>query len=211
MRGPHLTDRRRRIARRFALGALAVGLTCGTGVAGAQEPPLLTTTTTEAPEETTTTTTEAPEETTTTEAPDEVTTTTTSRSTATTDDVPATVDDEDDADDVVVEDEDEDDVVVDGETDDTEPEPTSTTLRDLLVPGDGSDGAESTTTTSTTVAQAGDDGIDEETQVWLIVGGLVAVALLIGAWTVRYWRRTRPVRPDDPGPEPDATTVFGTP
>ena len=37
------------------------------------------------------------------------------------------------------------------------------------------------------------DGIDESTVLWLIVAGLVLVAVLIAAWTVRYWIATRPV------------------
>ena len=208
--GPDPTARRRRIALLVAPAALALGVVAGTGVSGAQIPPLFTTTTEPPPE--TTTTTEPPPETTTTEPP--AATTTTQRSTPTTARATTTTTAVED-DDVAVD----DDVVTgDGdaeETDEgsevTEPAPTSSTLRDLLVPGDGSDGAQSTTTTSTTVAEGDEDGVDEETQVWLIVAGLVAVALLIGAWTVRYWRRTQPDRPDDPGPEPDQTTVFGTP
>lgn len=84
---------------------------------------------------------------------------------------------------------------------------TTTTERDLLVSGDGTEGAESTTTTSTTIVEvAADDGsLDEETQIWLIVAGLVVVAALIGVWTWRYWVRTKPVAVDD---GPDGTTVF---
>jgi hypothetical protein len=100
-----------------------------------------------------------------------------------------------------------DDQVDDDPVEDEVPAETTSTARDLLVGGDGTDGAESTTTTSTTVLDAAaDDGtVDEETQIWLIVAGLVVVAALIGVWTWRYWVRTRPV-PIDGGP--DDTTVF---
>lgn len=176
------------------LAALAVVLGTAGGAGAQLIDPGPTTTTTEVPVETTTT--EAPEEPTTTDAPRQTTTT---RSTPTTQ--RATTTTEAFEEDAVGEEE------VETETEVTEPEETTTTGRDLLVPGDGSDGAQSTTTTSTTIAEvAADGGIDEETQIWLVVAGLVVVALLIGAWTVRYWRRTRP---DVPPQEPDQTTVFG--
>lgn len=173
--------------------AVVLGTAGGAGGAGAQLIDPEPTTTTEVPVETTTT--EAPEEPTTTDAPRQTTTTrstpTTQRATTTTEAFEEDLTEEE----------------VETETEVTEPEQTTTTGRDLLVPGDGSDGAESTTTTSTTIAEvAADGGIDEETQIWLVVAGLVVVALLIGVWTVRYWRRTRP---DVPPREPDQTTVFG--
>jgi hypothetical protein len=69
---------------------------------------------------------------------------------------------------------------------------TPSTLNDVLVPGDGSSGAESTT--STTVApEATDGGVSDSTIVWLIVAGLTVVALLVGFLTWRYWIATRPV------------------
>lgn len=79
----------------------------------------------------------------------------------------------------------------------TTTEPASTTTeRDLLVAGDGSDGAESTTTTAeTSVVKASEavaGGLSETSAVWAIVGGLVAVALGIGWWTWRFWRKTAP-------------------
>lgn len=198
---PH--PRRTRPARRAAAAVAALGvLVLSTpGVAGAQVPPLLTSTT-EAPEETTTTT-EAPPATTTTttteadgdQSPATTlrTTTTLARSTTTT----APDDEVDEVDEVEAE-----------QVDDTVPPETSTTLRDLLVPGDGTDGAELTTTSTTAAPEVAADGaLDEEAQVWLIVAGLVAVALLIGAWTVRFWRRTRPAGPQDDG-DADPTTVF---
>ena len=98
---------------------------------------------------------------------------------------------------------DDDDSTLEGEV----PTETTTTARDLLVTGDGTDGSESTTTTSTTLVEvAADEGsLDEEAQIWLIVAGLVVVAFLIGVWTWRYWVRTKPTPPDA---EPDHTTVF---
>jgi hypothetical protein len=66
-----------------------------------------------------------------------------------------------------------------------------TTVNDLLVPGDGSEGAESTTTTAL-VAATGDDGISDDTLILLIVSGLAAIALLVGILTWRYWAATRP-------------------
>lgn len=103
----------------------------------------------------------------------------------------------------------EDDLLdADPTVEDEVPTETTSTARDLLVSGDGSDGAESTTTTSTTlveVAATEGSSLDEETQIWLIVAGLVVIALLIGVWTWRYWLRTKPVPPEA---DPDQTTVF---
>jgi cobalamin biosynthesis Mg chelatase CobN len=75
----------------------------------------------------------------------------------------------------------------------TEDATTLSTVNALLVPGDGSEGAESTTTTTVAV----DDGDDssEATVVWLIVAGLVAVAAAIGVLTWRYWLATKPAQP----------------
>lgn len=182
--------------------ATAVGLLllAAPVVAVAQQPPLLTTTTEAAEETTTTTTTEAPPTTTTTEAAadDEgpattlPTTTTLARSATTA--APAGEVEEDQG--------------RSDEVDDTVPAETSTTLRDLLVPGDGTDGAQLTTTSTTAAPEVAADGaLDEETQVWLIVAGLVAVALLIGAWTVRFWLRTRPTGAPEDG-DPGPTTVY---
>ena len=193
---PHI--RRGRAVRRAVLAVAAAALVMGTPEAAAAQ--LLPTP--EQPVEEETTTTEAPEVTTTTEAP--VATTTTVRSTPTTVRRTTTTVAEEAAVDVQVQVEQED-VVVE-ETDEVEEvEQTITTRRDLLVPGDGSDGAPSTTTTTEAPEVASGDGLDEETQIWLIVAGLVVVALLIGAWTVRYWRRTRPVPLEEP---PDPTSVF---
>ena len=72
---------------------------------------------------------------------------------------------------------------------------TSTTLTsttNLLVPGDGSEGSESTTTTE---LSNDDEGVSESTLVWLIITGLLIVAAGIGYLTYRYWRSTAPVEP----------------
>jgi len=65
------------------------------------------------------------------------------------------------------------------------------TSNDVLVPGDGTEGAESTTTTvaTTTVSE---DGADDGTLVALVVAGLVLVALAVAVLTWRYWAATRP-------------------
>lgn len=201
---PH--PHRRRALRR----ALAIAAASGV-LALAAAPPasaqLIPTTTTEPA--TTTTAPEPVETTTTTEA--EEAPVTTVRPTATTRATPTTArQSSDDGGTGVDEDAevfegaplDEDDTV-EGET----PTETTSTARDLLVGGDGSDGAQSTTTTSTTVAEvAADEGtLDEQTQIWLIVAGLVVVAALIGLWTWRYWVRTKPVPVE---PDADGTTVF---
>jgi hypothetical protein len=67
-----------------------------------------------------------------------------------------------------------------------------TTHQDLLVPGDGGEGSESTTTTEPVVAADGSGGLSESTIVWLIVFGLVTIAVLIAVWTIRFVLATRP-------------------
>ncbi len=79
----------------------------------------------------------------------------------------------------------------------------TTTVPELLVPGDttpttAGGGAPATTTTET---PATDDGglfhdVDANTKVWIIVGGLVTVAVLIAILTIIYWRHTRPAPVD---------------
>ncbi len=58
---------------------------------------------------------------------------------------------------------------------------------------------DATTTSSSRVA-------DENRRLWLVVGGLVVIALALTVLTIRYWRQTRPVRASEhlPEPEPDA-------
>jgi hypothetical protein len=68
----------------------------------------------------------------------------------------------------------------------------STSL-DVLVPGDGTAGAESTTTTTqtpTTVSSG--SGTSDAALLALIVGGLVLLAVAVGILTWRYWLATRP-------------------
>jgi cobalamin biosynthesis Mg chelatase CobN len=68
---------------------------------------------------------------------------------------------------------------------------TVSTLNDLLVPGDGTKGAESTTTTASAIA-TGQSGLSDDQLIVLIVGGLALVAILIGVLVWRYWSATRP-------------------
>ena len=78
-----------------------------------------------------------------------------------------------------------------------EDDPTSTTVdlttsSDLLVPGDGTEGAESTTTTLASDTPATDDGLSDATLIALVIVGLLVVAALVGVLTWRYWVATRP-------------------
>ena len=97
----------------------------------------------------------------------------------------------------------------------TTTEATSTSIRNLLVEGDGTEGAQSTTTTSTTVVGVeGDDaGVSESTIIWLIVAGLVVISGLIALWTWRFWRATRPapVPVAAASETSDRTSVFRNP
>jgi cobalamin biosynthesis Mg chelatase CobN len=68
-----------------------------------------------------------------------------------------------------------------------------TTSSNLLVPGDGTEGAQSTTTTTTRPASTVEDGgTSDATLIALVIAGLVAVALLVAFLTWRYWVATRP-------------------
>lgn len=76
-----------------------------------------------------------------------------------------------------------------------EPSPTSTvtptTVSNVLVPGDGTEGSESTTTTevtATTVSSGPSDG----TLILLVIIGLVLIAGVVATLTWRYWVVTRP-------------------
>lgn len=62
----------------------------------------------------------------------------------------------------------------------------------VLVPGDGTEGAESTTTTTVVPTTVSADGTSDGALLALIVGGLVALAVLVGILTWRYWVATRP-------------------
>jgi hypothetical protein len=68
---------------------------------------------------------------------------------------------------------------------------TITTLHDVLIPGDGTAGAESTTTT-TAPAVTGSSGVSDETLIMAIVIALGIVAVVVGVLTFRYWSATRP-------------------
>jgi hypothetical protein len=79
-------------------------------------------------------------------------------------------------------------------------EPTTTTQRsvtvstthDLLVPGDGTEGAETTTTTIERVA-VGKEGLSDDQLIVLVVAGLAVMSLAMGLLTWRYWSATRPI------------------
>jgi hypothetical protein len=85
-------------------------------------------------------------------------------------------------------------------------EPTTTTERsvtvvtthDLLLPGDGTEGAESTTTTIERVA-VGKSGLSDDQLIVLVVAGLSVVSLAMALLTWRYWSATRPV-PEERAP-----------
>lgn len=68
---------------------------------------------------------------------------------------------------------------------------TVTTLHDVLIPGDGSAGAESTTTTDPAVA-SGDSGVSDESLIMAVVVALGLVAVMVAVLTWRYWHATRP-------------------
>lgn len=65
---------------------------------------------------------------------------------------------------------------------------------DLLVPGDGSQGAESTTTTTEALQTVKDDGASDGTLIATVVVALVVLALAVSLLTWRYWSATRPPR-----------------
>jgi cobalamin biosynthesis Mg chelatase CobN len=68
-----------------------------------------------------------------------------------------------------------------------------TTSTNLLVPGDGTEGAESTTTTETIAAVSDEDsGLSDGTLIGIVVAGLVLIAIVVGILTWRYWAATRP-------------------
>lgn len=73
---------------------------------------------------------------------------------------------------------------------------TTTTLpagssADLLIPGDGTQGAESTTTTIATPLRASDAGLSDGALIALVVLGLMVVAGVAVVLTWRYWVATR--------------------
>ena len=77
----------------------------------------------------------------------------------------------------------------------------TTTTPGVLVPGPSTASTvPATTAAPTTTTPAADDGglldfdFDANQKVWIIVGGLVAVALLLLVLTIVYWRHTKPDR-----------------
>jgi hypothetical protein len=69
---------------------------------------------------------------------------------------------------------------------------TFTTVNDLLVPGDGTEGAQATTTTTAPQPDEGSSADDENRLIWMIIAGLAAVAVIVAVLTWRYWLLTRP-------------------
>lgn len=93
-----------------------------------------------------------------------------------------------------------------------------TTTTDLLIEGDGTgdgtdgdgeaDGDDDAGSDSEGAPATSDDGgLADSTQLWLIVGGLVAVAVLLTTFTVIYWRRTRPGPAQPPVWRRDASPI----
>lgn len=75
-----------------------------------------------------------------------------------------------------------------------------TTSSNLLVPGDGTKGAESTTTTVATAAKVKDGGLSDGTLIALVIAGLVVIAGVVAVLTWRYWAATRPPLVDTQAP-----------
>ncbi|MGH9113352.1 MAG: hypothetical protein ACRDZN_13820, partial [Acidimicrobiales bacterium] len=69
---------------------------------------------------------------------------------------------------------------------------TFTTVANLLIPGDGTEGAQRATTTTTAPAEEGSSADDENRLIWMIIAGLGGVAVLVALLTWRYWLLTRP-------------------
>jgi hypothetical protein len=86
---------------------------------------------------------------------------------------------------------------------------TFTPINDLLVPGNGIQGAQPTTTTTTTAPTgSGSGSADEDSRLmWMIIAALAGVGLLVAILTWRYWLLTRPglAFDDDDDQEPGAT------
>jgi hypothetical protein len=74
-----------------------------------------------------------------------------------------------------------------------------TTSVDLLIPGDGTEGAESTTTTEKAKVTGSSGGLSDNQLVVLIVTGLTVFGGAIALLTWRYWQATQPVEvPNEP-------------
>jgi hypothetical protein len=87
-------------------------------------------------------------------------------------------------------------------------DPSTTTRPEILVPGPtvGSSTTVAESTTTSAAAESGFlDGLKEDVRdmladetgrtVAIAIGGLILVALILAVLTIRYWRKTRPVRP----------------
>jgi hypothetical protein len=68
---------------------------------------------------------------------------------------------------------------------------TVTTLHDVLIPGDGTAGAQSTTT-STAELTTGKSGVSDDQLILAVVVALGVIAVVVGVLTYRYWSATRP-------------------
>lgn len=75
---------------------------------------------------------------------------------------------------------------------------TVTTANNVLVPGDGTEGAQSTTTTVATATKVSDGGPSDATLISLVIAGLLLIALVVAVLTWRYWVATRPPLLDEP-------------
>lgn len=75
---------------------------------------------------------------------------------------------------------------------------TVTTANNVLVPGDGTEGAQSTTTTVVTATKVSDGGPSDATLISLVIAGLLLIALVVAVLTWRYWVATRPPLLDEP-------------
>jgi hypothetical protein len=70
---------------------------------------------------------------------------------------------------------------------------TFVTVANLLVPGNGLEGAQATTTTTAPpTADGGGSADDESRMIWMIIAALAGVGLLVALLTWRYWLLTRP-------------------
>lgn len=76
---------------------------------------------------------------------------------------------------------------------------TVSTLHDVLIPGDGTAGSESTTTEPAEVASGG-SGLSDGSLIAIVVAGLGVVALVAAVLTWRYWTATRPRLAEAPPP-----------
>lgn len=72
----------------------------------------------------------------------------------------------------------------------------------LLVPGDGTEGAESTTTSAAPKLAAKDSGPSDQQLLGIVIGGLVLMALAVAVLTWRYWKATRPPAREAPAAGP---------